>query len=370
MARKLVHSSQRGAVSLFVVVFTALLVTIVATSFIQIMLKNQQQASTNDLSQSAYDSALAGVEDAKRALVRMKECDRNGLACGDTIRNELNTQDCKSLGDVGVVNFDPTTNEVTVGDESLNQAYTCVTVKLDTQYVKGTLVQDGSSTVVRLASADAFSAVRISWFTQDDIGGVTPTFVDPALIGKLPEKTVWGADTPPILRTQLLEFSPGVDLGTLAQQARTLFVYPYSTGGGPSSALDFTTDERHTADTSRNDLHIIECNTANEYFCSTTVNLPNDAAQKYLQLTSIYNKAHYRVELLDSSGNNVLFDSVQPEVDSTGRASDLFRRVRALVSLDNLPANYPDSALSVRGNVCKDFFITNRREHYQGQCEP
>ncbi len=368
MARKLKHSSENGAVSLFIVIFTALLVTIVATSFIQIMLKNQQQASNADLSQSAYDSALAGVEDAKRALVRMKECDRDGLACANTIRSALNSEECTSLDDADIVSFNSSTNEVTVGDSSLNQAYTCVTVKLDTEYVKGVLVGDGGSAVVPLSSRNAFTAVRVSWFSEDDTDGAAPTYVTPAQLGQLPEKASWGENTPPIMRAQLLEFSSSQSLDALADEARTLFAYPYSTA--PGGSLDFDTDERHESDSSRSDLHLVNCDATNEYFCSTTINLPSDARQKYLQLSSIYNGAHYRVELLNAAGNNVLFDSVQPEVDSTGRASDLFRRVRALVSIDSLPTTYPNAALSTEGNLCKDFFITDDKGEYKGNCTP
>lgn len=361
-------TTQRGAVSLFVVVFTSLLVTVVATSFIQIMLKNQEQALNNDLSQSAYDSALAGVEDAKRALVRMKECDRLGDVCGDTIRTKLKDLKCTSLGDAGVVNFDSTTHEVVVGDPSLNQAYTCVTVKLDTEYVKGVLEGDGSSSMVRLASKDAFSAVRISWTTKDDLGGGSLSFVDPSELGKLPNKDVWSQATPAIMRSQLIEFAPNTNLDTMAGWARTLFLYPNSTA--PGGNLRFNDDKRRSIPTSRSQVNIVECTAATEYSCSATIDLPADTHQKYLQLTSIYNRANYRVELLDSSGKNVLFDSVQPEVDSTGRASDLFRRVQALVSVDSLPTPYPSAALSIKGNLCKNFFVTNDKNDYQGQCEP
>ena len=56
---------KKGGVSIFIVIMVSILVSIMSASFLRIMLRDQEQASKLDLSQSAYDSAQAGVEDAK-----------------------------------------------------------------------------------------------------------------------------------------------------------------------------------------------------------------------------------------------------------------------------------------------------------------
>ena len=69
------RTHEAGGVSLFVVIFTAILITIITVGFTRFVIGYQQQTQRNDLSARAYNSALAGVEDAKRVLVAYtKEC--------------------------------------------------------------------------------------------------------------------------------------------------------------------------------------------------------------------------------------------------------------------------------------------------------
>ena len=60
--------SKKGMVSITVVMFTSLLLIVVSVGFIRIMSQEENRASDNNLSQSAYDSAVSGVEDAKRVI--------------------------------------------------------------------------------------------------------------------------------------------------------------------------------------------------------------------------------------------------------------------------------------------------------------
>lgn len=128
-----VTQPERGAVSIFIVIFAALLMTIVTIGFVRIMVNDQSQATNSDLSQSAYDSALAGVEDAKRALLQYQticatgtvaECNAATAGVSSSVCNEAvryrNVIDAGSEGtptsDLGEIRIEQST-----GDERSNK---------------------------------------------------------------------------------------------------------------------------------------------------------------------------------------------------------------------------------------------------------
>lgn len=384
---------ERGAVSIFIVIFTALLVTVVTTSFVQIMLRNQQQASNNDLSQSAYDSAMAGVEDAKRALVSLKKCQRlvaPGNAC-DNLRLALtnNGDQCEILGDNANVNIGVSFNngEVQVGDPSLNQAYTCVKVAVQTSSYEGALLDQDDTVVIPLlpvGDPNAVTAVRISWYTKADLPQGSAAASIPAGTD-LPRFDRWGSgptssirNVPPIMRSQLMQFAKGKDI-TLQDfsggAARSRFLYPNVNGTNVILSGSFEDDTRRATP---NSVLAGGCK-ANfnygGYACSVELALPAmtgaDIREAYLQLAALYNQntVHYKVELLNGVGaaNVVSFDNVQPEIDATGRASDLFRRVKARVTVSpsGTPLPFPEAPVTTK-DLCKEFFITNSPDDYNG----
>ncbi|AHB42317.1 hypothetical protein RAAC3_TM7C00001G0463 [Candidatus Saccharibacteria bacterium RAAC3_TM7_1] len=392
------YSRERGAVSIFIVIFTALLVTVVTVGFVQLIVQNQQQASQADLSQSAYDSALAGVEDAKRALALDKKCRASnntvtGVNCVQ-LHTALVSSECSTLQQI----FNGANSGETIvrrqgssgnADVALDQAYTCVKIIQNTpDYRRSGLTSERSHLIpLRVAPGQSFNQVEVEWFTKKDSGlddstpaALTYPQVSPPL---LPADTDgWGGDqTPPLLRAQLIQTGSNFSLSDFDNQsgdgsdANTLFLYPALVG---SSSYSFAQDNRLTGVNSPKQV-VCDRNTYTNggYACKVTLTLPRpigtaDLRQRnaLLRLSVLYNTTRYRITL-KNNGTPINFYGVQSEVDATGRANDLFRRVEARVELDSTDFPYPEETVYLYGSLCKDFYVTNRAQHYDaGKCEP
>ncbi len=377
-----VHSKQRGAVSIFVVIFAALLIVMTATAFVRIMLQDQMQATKDDLSRSALDSANAGVEDAKRLLVKFnKECvQAAGPNCG-TWRNALNGEDCDALHTV--LGLGASGSETAVGsDSSLQQAYTCVTVELDTIDYVGSLAP-GVSQFIRLKGVGDFTQVKIDWYSKDNLQASNVSTIrldaDPAR-PDLAARSSWPANTPSVLRAQFMQFGASYALSSLDasdpandNNASTIFMMPVTDSRlrVPLTTLNFNSAAYASP------LQPVRCyadfttSSNDPYACSVTIGAgdPDDSANPsatvrredaYLRLNAPYNDTtHYRIQLLDASGGVVRFAGVQPRVDSTGRANDLFRRIVSRIEPVGNDFPFVEGALDVTGDLCKAFSVSS-----------
>lgn len=386
-------TKEYGAVSLFIVLFTTLLVTIITISFIRIMLSDQRQATAADLSRSAYDSAQAGVEDAKRALLDFQsECASGDARRCATARELINSPVCnKSL--TRIVNYVPN-QEVLVqqvsgdGADALQQAYTCVKITNQTNDYIGTLSQDDSK-LVPLVGVSSFDSIKLEWFNAKDLQQGSSMVVDRPLIADgvpLLAQSSWTSaatrNRPSIMRTQLIQFSDrgfslldfdGAANAGNVSNANTLFLYP-SNIASSFSLKNFTSNTRKTATSSPTQTSCVDKLVAGGYACSATITLPTPTGGgnriAFLRLMALYKTTHYRLTLLDAAGVTVKFSGVQPQIDSTGRANDLFRRVQSRVEMIDESFPYPEAAVDITGNFCKDFTITNDPTDYFTRCSP
>lgn len=366
---------QQGAVSLFVVIFATLLMLIITLSFIQLMIKDQRQATASDLSQSAYDSAQSGVEDAKRLLLLDQSCRSNAAPSAVNCTAVANAVDSGECNTVAAIFGNPEDSETVVqqdeGDSALQQAYTCVKIDATTDDYKGQ-VDVNQSNMVPIKGVSEFDRIQVSWFTREDISATSSLDIGFPSTGSsvsLPRVGArWGVNNPALLRTQLMQMGTDFSLADFndsqagnKSNANTLFLYPTSAG---ATTMSFALDARRSGSGAPQPTRCIEDFSLGEYACTVTITLPtpidgNTADRNaYLRLSALYNGAHYKVQLLRGS-TPVSFDRVQPEVDSTGRANDMFRRVKSRVEFKS-EFMYPEAAIDLVGDLCKNFIITDK----------
>ena len=390
---------KRGGVSIFIVIVVGVLVSIMSASFLRLMFRDQEQASKLDLSQSAYDSAQAGVEDAKRFLrIFRAACGPSGTgifegvthncnAMRDAIRNES----CYTLATAGIGNPNgETIIQTTSGaggasnDASLNQAYTCVKLRMNTADFLGR-TNDGSPSVINLRGTAAFNRVRIRWHSRENMTNGNNIALDslsnPSVRPRIDSRNWRNQNRPAILKAQFYGYIPGVGGSSSIMDtpypddgngASEMLFYPINSNSSSllspdapnmptvrrnESSSQATTDYTFTRCSDRMDAN------SNAYACETTVNIgrsvrPNDVL--YLRLTPLMNDSNFRVELLN--GDNVVdFDGVQPKVDSTGRANTQLRRVESRIGFNDTSFPVPLFSAQTESNeepICKEFSVT------------
>ncbi len=355
---------EQGATALIVVVFSVLLLVTVSVGFMRLVVQDQERTLNDELSRGAYDSAVAGVEDGKRVLQACIAGD--AVACAAISAGQCNTINASKILSASA-DPDPNNSEVFLKSSAgttggFDQAYTCVKINRNTDDYQGTLNAD-TSQVIPLQTTGDFTTIIVSWFLNPG----PDTVVDLNANGQLPANSAWspvGRVRPPTLRAQLMQYTNGsFSLGDFDQNGggHTLYLYPSNAGASTTNPVDFVTDGRHS-DTNQL-LKAVHCSTGtltSQYVCSValTLPLPVGAAspserRAYLRLTSLYGPTDYVIQTVGTQ-----LQDVQPAIDSTGRASNVFRRLRSRVELVSPADAYPRATVDLTKNFCKDFAVS------------
>lgn len=391
---------KKGGVSIFIVIIVGVLVSIMSASFLRLMFRDQEQASKLDLSQSAYDSAQAGVEDAKRFLrIFRSACGPSGTGIFEGVthncnamRDAIQSDSCYVLATAGIGNANSETiiqtNSSSGGassrDADLNQAYTCVKLKMNTADFLGR-TNDGTPSVINLKGATAFNRVRIRWHSRENMTNgdniSLDTLSNPSVRPRIDSRNWRSQNRPAILKAQFYGYVPGSEGSSTNMDtpypddgngASEMLFYPTNSTSALSSNVSNMPTVRRNESSSQatTDYTFTRCSdrmdaNSNAYACETTVNIgrvrgvqPSDVL--YLRLTPLMNDSNFKVELLN--GDNVVdFAGVQPKVDSTGRANTQLRRVESRIGFNDTSFPVPLFSAQTESNeepLCKDFSVT------------
>ena len=413
-----IQKTKKGVAAIYVVVFTTMLIGIITLSFLRIMLSESGRTLNDTMSDSAYNAALAGVEDAKYVVSKYeKKVSGSDTSIPDDFKNivETKTDDCDIISEamekLHVTGLKDGTDYYIGTDGSRSdqdQAYTCVTIKLEGDF-RGTLTSNDPTLIVPLKpsgkgnnTAKNVAKIELTWYSSgddDDVsnaisghllenlqsdglnGAVNNTaVVSSAATGVLGKKGVKSDDEQTIfngLRMMLVQSSLGdtnpdyysSDVAGNRTNRGTLMLLP---------SLDGVTEigeDAHgknqlvlSADKNLNAPQAVKCENG---ICKVTISLPNpkdpmggdrDPDNFFLVLNTVYSNPTTKViiKMKNSSDEEIPFFNVQPIVDSTGRSGDLFRRVEARIGTKNGATLLPTAELSSNSDIKKDFYVTEK----------
>ncbi len=404
---------KKGAASMYVVVIAALLFGVITVSFIRLIVSESLRTTNSELAQSAYDSALAGVEDAKTALKKYysnlsacstpsdapttstNECEHIKYYIENALNGTLTINDdgekCSTISNALQRNgSSPSTDEVLIkqttdGDSNTEQAYTCVTINNQLSDYKATLSSSVPTFVVPLKYANptttTITGIKFSWFSAED--------GDIAFGSDVKEDYRFNNNytTPPEVSIQLIQTSATFDFSSFdasdgSQTNRgTIFLDP--NGGSGTSFANHTNYiassgfVKSNSHTQSNEAYSIRCESGQDFACSVIAQLPDPIGGGrnpdtfFLVVTLPYGDptTHFSVQMCTNDSASLqngdctpaTFDGVQTAVDSTGRANDMFSRVEARIELSDIYFPYAEFALQLSGDgtpLNKNFYVT------------
>ncbi len=391
------QDAKQGVASLYVVIFATILFGVITVSFTRIILSEASQSSDDDLSQSAYDAALAGVEDAKTAVNQYYDCVAKG---GASCKNELfsNSDSDQDVCEDGtfplarVLYGDEHTGEVKIqegnsqdNDTYADQAYTCVIISDVTSDYRSTLSSDTRTRVIPLGTNSAngtqsqlgqVARVEFGWYSELNQGSSSSAssqlkLAEDKTLKNNTEKTV-----PPTVQLSFIKAGSTINLSDFNNADNTgntinstMLLLPTEAGKG----TDFVSENDlklagNATKENPNEPFNINCQTSREFACKVQLEvggLLNDGDNAFLVVSLPYGDAFtdFAVTLLDEKGNSVKFHGAQISVDSTGRTNQLFRRVETRLDPSDLFFPYPQFELELSGEggseTQKNIWATN-----------
>lgn len=176
-------SVKQGAASFYVIAFSTLVLMIVVASFTALIVAQITRSANDELSQSAYDSALAGVEDAKLAFYNYQACvaqgavakqpdagKEEGFSCEEIVwMVEKDGDNCDTVAKILGRTITESGVAVTESDvaNNMQQYYSCVKLQSSLPNYRATLSSANQMKAVQVkldgTSASQVSRIQVSW---------------------------------------------------------------------------------------------------------------------------------------------------------------------------------------------------------------
>ena len=332
--------NEEGIVSIVVTLIIMIVLTLIVTGFAQLARREQREALDRQLSAQASYAAESGINALKAALPY--------ISANVTSRKDCNEN---TLVEAGKPNpF--TSTSATLSD---NSSYTCLlfnrqpkelifqSIGADDAVIAPISLKDSSGNSIPLSN------LNISWKAKTG-----STTVNNKGLGKFPKAQEWG-DSIGILRLDLIPIpdSTGISSAGLDAATKSFLLQPQASGEV----------ERIIGSINNGDIIGVTCSSGN---CSFNIK-GLDQKKYYLRMRSIYNPSNVTLNNQVPGGvaKTDVFSGAQIEIDSTGRAADVLKRIKVRIVDPNSSVsttsgpNFPEYVFSSKDNLCKRLSLTN-----------
>jgi hypothetical protein len=349
---KKLKSDESGLVSFFVTIIIMIVLSLIVLGFSSISRREEQASLNRMLSTEAFYAAESGVNDAYAIVANVVSSGGNSTL--GAIPSE--TQSC-TVDDPDPNNPSPppyisgNSNQL---NPITNTKYSCLLVNPNPSALHFT-PSPGQAIVTTILSADPSNPIskvdlNYSISGQDSACG----YLNYAGTNKVfPPLAQWPTDCPPVLRIDLVRTNTaaGFSLSDLQSGTRSFFVYP-SNGTAPSSTLNFGAAVNGT-------LYYSNCSSTCD-FNITGLNADGKNYPYFIRILSIYgSKPTYNFTGFSSGGTQQEFSGAQLQIDSTGIAQTVLRRIQVNVStsINSSEIPTPNYVIQTNSTVCKRLVV-------------
>lgn len=356
------RNNQQGLVSLVVTMIIMIVLSLIVVGFAQLARREQRIALDHQLSQQATYAAESGINDAKRAIY-----DTSGAPATTnpySLTNGSGNKDTCGTTATGTV--------LSSSELSDTVSWTCLLIDQSVPDLLYSNIQTDKSTVVPINGVvqgtdtpKEIAKLVISWQTRD---APAPTSAVTSFSQLKPVSGWGGPSKTGILRVDVTDpFShnpaptPSYSRETLTQNLFTTFLYP---GNASNPSVSYNPNGIAGGPEAQGELVKADCSgsgvPAMPYQCRTTIALGNNSSHYYLRLRSIYTASQVKIIALDSAGNRLDLRGAQVEIDSTGKAKDVLKRikVRAKAPENTSDQTFPEYAVETASGICKLLSVT------------
>jgi len=352
------RSGQQGFVSILTVLFFMTLISVVTVSFTRFMVQERQQELEDELTKSAYNAALAGIEDAKQAMAYCSGIGASDPACDAN----LYTTACPGFNTSpyfkNAIGIPQSSNgRTSITGENVTtaaQGYSCVILTKNTTSIEGSLDPlSASGAMFELRTIQPYQKVRIYWEPKTGVNGLAANFNT----GN-PRLSDWQGSWPAVLRTTLFSVptTASFNLSQIDASQTSSFIYPIApVGSGSATTMNVAAIAART---------YAQCDiTSNTstYRCYVDIDYGSmQSDRRYIVMNALYKATDYQIVAYNgptpTDVSKVSFNAVQPSIDSTGYTSGVSRRVVVRVHAGGQSIN-TSNAIDSGFALCKDFSV-------------